>query len=219
MTNITQVFKTRYSTKAFDSSKKITAEDFAHLQNALQLSPSSVNLQPWHFVIASSEEGKAKMSKSTEGFFVFNKEKVLNASHVVVLCAKTNISNNYLEQILEQEDTDGRYTVAPDAKTMVRGARKMFVDIHKYDFKDEKHWMEKQVYINLGGLLTSAAVMGIDALPIEGFDMKVFDEEFNLREKGFTAVAMVALGYKAEDDFNAKAPKSRLPEKEIFTLV
>jgi len=51
--------------------------------------------------------------------------------------------------------------------------------------------------------------------------MKLIDEEFALREKGFTAVGVVAMGYRTESDFNepAKTPKSRLPEQEIFTIL
>ena len=60
-----------------------------------------------------------------------------------------------------------------------------------------------------------------DALPMEGVDMKLIDQEFNLREKGFTAVAVISLGYRTESDFNTpeKTPKSRLPEAEIFTIL
>lgn len=49
--------------------------------------------------------------------------------------------------------------------------------------------------------------------------MTVLDQEFGLAEKGYRAVAVVALGYRAEDDFNAKLPKSRLENEVIFTKV
>ena len=54
---------------------------------------------------------------------------------------------------------------------------------------------------------------------MEGVDLKALDEEFGLRDKGFTTVAVVALGYRTNTDFNASTPKSRLPEKEIITLL
>ena len=49
--------------------------------------------------------------------------------------------------------------------------------------------------------------------------MKAFDEEFGLRDKGFTAVTLVSLGYRTATDFNAELPKSRLSEEEIFTTI
>lgn len=53
------------------------------------------------------------------------------------------------------------------------------------------------------------------------YTLKQVDEEFSLREKGFTAVAVVSFGYRTETDFNTpdKTPKSRLPQEEIFTII
>ncbi|MEP2240013.1 MAG: nitroreductase family protein, partial [Maribacter sp.] len=98
-----------------------------------------------------------------------------------------------------------------------QGGRKLFADIHRYDLKDLPHWMEKQVYLNMGALLLGAAALGIDACPMEGVDVKALDEEFDLREKGYTTLAVVSLGYRKDSDFNAKLPKSRLPEETIIT--
>ena len=67
--------------------------------------------------------------------------------------------------------------------------------------------------------LLSAAVLGLDALPMEGLDMKVLDEEFGLREKGFTSAIVVALGYHKDNDFNATLPKSRLDKDTIIERV
>ncbi len=91
----------------------------------------------------------------------------------------------------------------------------------KYDLKDLNHWMEKQVYLNIGSFLLGAATLGIDATPMEGIDVKALGEEFGLREKGYTALVAVSIGYRAESDFNTtdKTPKSRLPESEIFTEI
>jgi len=218
--NIKKILDWRYSTKEFDPSKKISAEDFEQIKALLQMSASSTNIQPWHFIIAESEEGKKRVNKGTEGFYSFNASKVSNASHVVVFCAKTEINEAFLKQLLDQEDKDGRYP-NEEIKENMHQARKMFTNIHKYDLKDQQHWIEKQVYINLGNLLLGAAALNIDAVPMEGIDVKAIDTEFKLREKGFTAVAVVALGYRTESDFNTpdKTPKSRLPQDEIMTII
>ncbi|WP_029846631.1 nitroreductase family protein, partial [Vibrio parahaemolyticus] len=106
-----------------------------------------------------------------------------------------------------------------EAKAAVRGGRSYFVNMHRFDLKDANHWMEKQVYLNVGTLLLGASTLEIDAVPIEGFDPKVLDEEFGLREKGYTSVVIVPLGYHAEDDFNAKTPKSRWDAETVFTEI
>jgi len=216
--NIQEILNWRYTTKAFDSSKKITPANEENIKALLQQSPSSINSQPWHFIIASSAEGKARLAKGTAGFFSFNEPKVLNASHVVLFCAKTGIDDDFLNHINNKEDEDGRYAKA-EFKTQSLGAKQLFTNIHRYDLKDAKHWMEKQVYLNIGNFLLGVATLGIDAVPMEGIDVKALDEEFGLREKGFTSLVMVGLGYRSDNDFNAKLPKSRLAQDEIFTII
>jgi len=218
--NVKEVLNWRYSTKEFDPNKKISETDFEQVKALLQLSPSSTNIQPWHFIIADTKAGKERISKGAQGFYQFNEAKVNNASHVVVFCARTDADEDYMRHLLEQEEKDGRYP-NDEIKQMVFGARNIFANMHRYDYKDLQHWMEKQVYMNMGNLLLGAAALKIDTLPMEGLDMKLIDEEFALREKGFTAVGVVAMGYRTESDFNepAKTPKSRLPEQEIFTIL
>ncbi|VUA84194.1 Oxygen-insensitive NAD(P)H nitroreductase [Klebsiella pneumoniae] len=86
--DIVSVALKRYSTKAFDATKKLTAGEAEQLKTLLQYSPSSTNSQPWHFIVASTDEGKARVAKAASGTYVFNERKILDASHVVVFCAK-----------------------------------------------------------------------------------------------------------------------------------
>ena len=215
-----KILNWRYSTKSFDPTKKISETDFEQLKALLQMSPSSTNLQPWHYVIAHTEEGKKQLAKGTQGNFQFNEPKMLNASHVVLFCSRTSADLPYMQQLSAQEEADGRYPT-PEVKQMVFNARNMFADIHRYDAKDLQHWMEKQVYLSIGFFLLGVAALGLDALPMEGIDTVALDKELGLREKGYTALVAVAVGYRAEADFNAtdKTPKSRLPEEELFTLL
>ncbi|MCT4628349.1 oxygen-insensitive NAD(P)H nitroreductase [Winogradskyella sp.] len=217
---VNETLNWRYSTKDFDPNKRISEQDYEQLKALLRMSPSSTNIQPWHFIIANTEEGKNRIAKGTQGFYSFNEPKVKNASLAVLFCSRISADEDYMQHVLEVEDKDGRYP-NEDIKQQMHGGRNYFADIHKYDLKDLQHWMEKQVYLNIGNFLLGAATLGLDALPMEGIDLKVLDEEFGLREKGFTAVTVVAVGYRTEEDFNIpnKTPKSRLPESEIFTEI
>lgn len=216
--DIISVALKRHSTKAFDSSTKLTAEQAENLKTLLQYSPSSTNSQPWHFIVASTEEGKARVAKSAAGGYVFNERKMLDASHVVVFCAKTAMDDAWLEKVLDQEDADGRFAT-PEAKAGNHKGRTFFADMHRKDLKDDNHWMQKQVYLNVGNFLLGVAAMGLDAVPIEGFDAAVLDAEFDLTEKGFTSVVVVPVGRHSVEDFNAKLPKSRLPLTTTVTEI
>lgn len=100
--NVQDIVQKRYSTKSFDASKKISAEDFAQIEAALRYSPSSVNIQPWHFVITDNEAGKARVAKSAENF-PYNLPKIINASHVIVFAARVHADEDYLAGVLERK--------------------------------------------------------------------------------------------------------------------
>ncbi len=216
--NIAQIATSRYTTKAYDPHKHIGAAVMEQIQTLLRFAPSSVNSQPWHFVIAGSDEARAKIATATTGPYSANEAKVLNASHVVVLCARTELDDAHITRVLQQEESDGRFPT-PQGREAQQKGRSFYVNLHRNELCDTTQWMEKQVYIALGTLLLGAAALEVDATPIEGFDGNVLDEAFGLREKGLHAVVLAALGYRSADDFNAELPKSRLPADELFTLI
>lgn len=203
----------RYSAKSYDIDKKISQEDMEKIKDILRLAPSSVNAQPWHFMIISSQEAKEKLTKSTHGVYQFNIPAVLNASHVIVFCGRIELNEKYMSQLLVKEEQDGRF-LSEEYKTRMHGARSGFIN----SIKDRLDcWVDKQVYLNVGQFLISVATLGIDATPMEGFDSKVLDEEFDLNNKGLRSVLIVPIGYHQDDDFNAKLPKSRLLTQDLFT--
>lgn len=216
--DILQFAQNRHSTKAFDPTRKIDESTFEKVRELLRLSPSSVNSQPWHFVIASSDEGKQKIANATPGMYSSNGPKILNASHVIVFCSRVELSQAHQENILAQEESDGRFT-EESIKALQKKVRAFYSDKHRFDLKDSQHWMEKQVYLAFGTLLLGASAMGIDCCPIEGFDSGILDEQLDLREQGLSSVVIAALGYRSDEDFNASLPKSRLSADAIFTEI
>jgi nitroreductase/dihydropteridine reductase len=215
--DITYYAKKRHTAKAYDTTKKISDENVEKIKELLRYSASSTNSQPWHFIIASTEAGKERIAKANESLYPFNNPSIRAASHVVIFCSRLSIEEDHLSKVLAQEEADGRFTHPPSKESM-NGARTMFINLHKHDYKDVQHWMDKQVYLNVGQFLLGVATLGVDATPMEGIDVKSIDAEFGLREKGYTSLVAVTLGYHdVENDYNAKLPKSRLPYSEILT--
>ncbi|SJM66018.1 nitroreductase family protein [Psychrobacter piechaudii] len=130
MKTISEAMNWRYSTKDFDPNKKISTEDFEQLKDILHLQASSVNIQPWHYIIADDDAGKQRMTKGTQDIFEMNKNKLLDCSHVVLFATRVYADDAYLETILEQEDKDGRFA-KEEYKTQMHQGRKMFLDIHR----------------------------------------------------------------------------------------
>jgi nitroreductase len=87
------------------------------------------------------------------------------------------------------------------------------------DAAGRAEWARNQAYIALGNLLTSAALVGIDACPMEGFDRVQYDEILGLKEQGFASAVIATLGYRSADDKYAQASKVRFPKELIFAQV
>ena len=223
--DIVHYAKNRHTVKAYETGRDIPADIVDKLKELLRFSPSSTNAQPWHFVMASTPAGKDRVAKGTDDKYPFNSPAIRESSHVVVFASRLEMTEDHLNAILEQEEKDGRYDAESEALKEERragmdGARRMFINLHKQHYKDVQHWMDKQVYLNIGQFLLGAAALGIDATPMEGIDIDALDAELGLREKGYTSVAVVTLGYShPEDDYNAKLPKSRLSLSHILTQI
>lgn len=215
--------KSRYTAKAYDPTQKIPEHTVQKLKELLRLSPSSTNSQPWHFIIADKPDGRERIAKSTDETYAFNSLAVRNASHVVVFATRLAMTEEHLNAVLSQEEKDGRFDADTDAIKAERrqgmdGGRRRFVNLHAHQFRDLQHWMDKQVYLNIGQFLLGAAALGVDATPMEGFDMDILNAEFGLYDKGYTALVIVTLGYRdSENDYNETRPKSRLPLSYTMT--
>lgn len=216
--DILSAAKKRHTAKAYDSERRIPEEVMQQVYDLLRNSASSVNSQPWHFIVANTPEGRARIAKATQGGYVYNAAKVNDASHVIVLCARVDMDEAHMDALLEQEERDGRFRDA-QARAGQDATRRGYVNQHRYGTKDVAQWLEKQVYLALGTALVGAATLEIDATPMEGFDQKILDAEFGLNEKGLTSLVLVSFGYSSPADFNAGLPKSRLTQEATFTFI
>ena len=214
--DLLNVSKTRYTTKAYNPEKKIPQETFNRLLEILRLTPSSINIQPWHFFIAENQAAKERIAKSLVGKYAYNAPKVLDSSHTILFCTKADISEQHLENLLNQDDLSGRFK-DEKAKQGQKDSRTGYVDYYRTEKGDIQRWAENQTFIALGQILLAAGIEGIDATPIGGFDEDIITQELKLTEQGLVPSVLLTLGYRSESDFNAKLPKSRLNKEQICT--
>lgn len=204
----------RFTAKKFDLQKKISEEDFGKLKKILQLSPSSVNSQPWMFIWGSTQSSKKRIRPA---LFDFNWDRLDTCSHFVVIAVRKDLSEAYQKKLIDQEKADGRITSEEVAKTAFE-FRKVYIDL--LDSKGVTQcWAKHQAYIAMTTLLYGSKALGIDSTPIEGFNPEEMDKALNLDNYGFTSALVVTLGYDAEDDHNRDRPKSRWPEQNIFVCL
>lgn len=214
MQNALQWAKKRYTCKAYDASRKIDSLKMKRILSALHLAPSSVNIQPWHFLVCAQDESKARIARAMPGDYAYNRAKVEDASHVVILCTRYEISKAHIDAVDYAEAEAGRIAFS-DLKNSPR--HRFFANNH---FSEEAlfHWAECQTFIALGQLLWAANLEEVDATVIGGFDKQILDEMFALSEQGLRSSVLCSLGYRHEKEMNHQLPKSRLPESEIFSF-
>ena len=214
--DLLNVSKTRYTTKAYDPIRKIPKEQVARLLEILRLTPSSINIQPWHFFIADNQAAKQRIAKALVGKYAYNAPTVLDSSHTILFCTKADISEQHLDNLLTQDDISGRFK-DEKAKQGQKESRAGYVNYYRNEKGDIQRWAENQTFIALGQILLAAGIEGIDATPIGGFDEQIINDELQLTEKGLVPSVLLTLGYRSENDFNAQLPKSRLDKEQIFT--
>ncbi len=201
----------RYATKQFDPARKINAQDWATLEDALLLTPSSGGLQPWKFIVVTDPAVRARLLPASYG-----QAQITAASHLVVFAARKNFSEADVDAFIRH--TAATRGVPVESLAQYRG---MLVGgiVQAMDEPARNAWARNQAYIALGNLLTSSAMLGIDACPMEGFDRAQYDEILGLKEQGFASAVIATLGYRTATDNYANAPKVRFPKEQIFAHV
>jgi nitroreductase len=202
---------TRYATKQFDPNRKIASEDWSVIEDALILTPSSGGLQPWKFIVITDVELRKKLTPAS-----FGQPQINDASHLVVFASKNNFSEADVDAHLKHTaEVRGipLETLAPYRGMLVGGIIKAMDDTQR------NAWARNQAYIALGNLLTSAAVLGIDACPMEGFDRAQYDEILGLKDKGLASAVIATMGYRLSTDKNASTLKVRFPKNEVIISI
>lgn len=185
-----ELMRQRYTTKSYDASKRIETEKIEELLESLRLAPSSINSQPWGFTVVSDQALKERLAEHS----LFNADKVRDCSHLVVLSVYRDVATFEAERLHDMEPRAVEYYQRQKA---IVGEQAI------------ASWLEKQVYIALGVLLTGAAYEGIDSTPMEGVDTEAYGKVLGLDK--YRPLLVVPLGIRTTDDSNQPqiTPKNR----------
>jgi nitroreductase len=207
--SLTAALKWRYATKAFDASRTIPPETWATLEESLVLTPSSFGLQPWKFLIITDPALKARLRPHCWG-----QSQVTDCSHLVVLCAKQEMDAVYIDKFiaLTAATRSAPVEALQGYRDMIAGSVLDGGPIGAM----LPEWAARQAYIALGQFMLSAAMLGIDACPMEGFVHDALNAELGLPAKGLKAAVLCPAGYRSPDDKYASAPKVRWDSSAVI---
>lgn len=203
--NIIESLHWRYAVKQF-STDVINDGKVQELLMATRLSASSFGLQPYRLLLVKSAEIRQQLLAYSLG-----QDKVVNASHFIVFATQTNLGDEivhaYIDQVSkvrgipleELQDLVDQIKISLVAKTP----------------QQKNAWAKNQAYLALGNLLTCAAMMEIDACPMEGFNIEGYDKVLGLADKGLTTAVICPIGKRHEDDPFANMVKVRFDAEEM----
>ncbi|MFT6792602.1 MAG: nitroreductase [Rubritalea sp.] len=205
--DVLERLKWRYATKVFDPEKKISAELWEQVEESLILTPSSFGLQPWKFLVITDQTMKEKLLEHS-----WNQAQVTDCSHLVVLTALKNLDEADVERFITDTHVKrGGELIALDPyKGMMNGFLAVMSEAQKHA------WARNQVYIALGQLMTIAAMLEVDACPMEGITPAKYDELLGLEDGRYATVLACPMGYRGGDDKYETLAKVRYGKDDII---
>ncbi len=210
MNSILAPLNWRYATKKFDTGKKVSAEDLATIKAAINLTPTSYGLQPFKVLQIDSPELRAKIQPAAWG-----QAQIVEASHLLVFAHYTDIGEKEVAAYMQNKADTAGFDVS-----VLKGYQDFIVGkIDALSASEKSNWNAKQTYLAVSTALNTAAQLEIDACPMEGFEVNDLNEVLGLKEKGLSAAAIVALGYRSSEDDTQHAPKTRKAEAELFEVL
>ncbi|WP_372882408.1 NAD(P)H-dependent oxidoreductase [Psychromonas sp.] len=207
----------RYTAKRYDPTRRVSQEDLDVIYQAMRLSASSINSQPWKFIVIESDQAKQRM----EGTFVnkhqFNQPHVKAASHIILFAYNPKYTREDYAKVVDKGIQDGR-TKPENREQAFAGF--VFAELNTDENGSTAAWTKAQTYLALGNTLHTLARLGIDSTTMEGIDSERIGEIFKDELDGYVCDVALAIGYHhPEEDYNASLPKSRLAVEDIITIL
>jgi len=213
--DILKAFQFRHACKEFDVTKTVSDENINYILQTANLSPSSFGFEPWHFVVVQNKTLRELLKPVAWGAPL----KLDTASHFILgLSMKAPLTKWDSEYIMHMMKDVKQFP-----EDVIKMYSKFYREFQESDFNldtDKKlfDWASKQTYIALANMMSSAALIGIDSCPIEGFHEEkaeaLLKEKFDIDTDKYGLSYMVAFGYRKEDPTRAK---SRRDLKDIVS--
>ena len=207
-TDLLECLKWRYASKVFDAEKTIPSALWSAVEDSLILTPSSFGLQPWHFEVITDSDLKKQLLPHS-----WNQPQTTDCSHLVVFTARTSPGQEEVDHFLNKiAETRG-----VELSSLAGYGGMMSGFLEKMDEAELFAWAKNQTYIALGQLMSVAAVLGIDACPMEGINPVDYDRILGLSKRGFSTTVACAMGYRSLNDQYAELEKVRFEKEDLIT--
>ena len=198
--DITYVAETQASVPSGESVGRLSAEQVEEVKGLLRLLPACASGQPWHFVLAESDEARETIARSADQLSPTSRASIRRASHVVVFCRPLD------------SDQEAPWNDVGDL------SNDPALEIGENDCGCPGNSPEKRVYHNLGAFLLGVLTLGIDATLVEGIETSLLDKAFDLQQRGHSSLVVVALTPRPpQHDFGTISKRSGVLDRERWS--
>lgn len=196
----------RYATKRM-TGEKLPPEKVERILESIRLTASGFGLQPYNVLVIEDEELKRKILPIAN-----NQPQITESSHLLVFTAWDGITEDKIENYIQL--IANTRNIGTDS---LQGFKNSMLGWLKSQTSETSfNWAARQTYIAFGTGIVAAAVEGVDATPMEGFNAAALDELLGLKEKGLRSTSILALGYRdADRDHLVNAPKVRKSKEDL----
>lgn len=211
MSDLINKLQWRYATKKFNPAKVVPQEKVDRILEAVRLTATSSGLQPFEVFVVTSKAVRERIKP-----IAWNQEQVTDSSHLLVFAAWDNYTAERINAMFDLVNAERGIK-----NEGWENYRQMLLGTYpQRDAEVNYQHAARQAYIGLGTALIAAAEEQVDATPMEGFDPKALDEILGLQARGLRSVAILPLGYRAEEgDWLVNLKKVRRPREQFITEV
>jgi nitroreductase len=201
----------RYATKKMNPDKLVPEDKIERILEAVRLAPTSSGLQQFEVIVVTNKDIREKIKA-----IAWSQEQVTDASHLIVFAAWDNYTADRINHMFDLvNDERGFRNEGWEAY------RQMLLGTYpQRDAQTNFEHAARQAYVGLGIALTAAAFEEVDATPMEGFDPAALDAILDLRARGLRSVAIMPVGYRADEgDWLAGLKKVRRSIGEFVSRI
>lgn len=191
-------FNFRHACKLFDESRKIPQTDLDFILEAGRLSPSSMGLEHWKFIVVQTPQLKAEIQRACS-----DQPQINSSSDVIVILAKKADLQPESDYVKAQFN---RLHLPPDETEEFHQFYRDFVRN-----TDLAAWSIAQCHIAAANMMTAAAVIGIDSCPIGAFEPDQVRDILQINDAQYEVALVLPLGYRK----HSQPAKHRLPFSEL----
>ena len=201
----------RYATKKMDPAKPVPQHKVERILEAARLAPTSSGLQPYEIIVVTSKAVREQIQP-----IAWNQAQITDGSHLLVFAAWDNYTPERINHMFDLTN-EARGTKNEGWESY---RQMLLANYPKRDAEVNFEHAARQAYIGLGAALIAAAFEEVDSTPMEGFDPAKLDDILKLRERGLRSVAILPLGYRAEEgDWLVNLKKVRRPRDQFISEV